>query len=147
MGGDTDMTERLVYADRLVRISLRTADDDLVLTVAGEVDRTNSEALARALERCRPGGGHLTVDTGALAFVDLSGLRVLLLPTLPAAQRWIRLRNVTPSQRRLIALLGWCDEPEPGQPLQTSAAEVPRPVGPPGRGRGGRWWRSKDASS
>ncbi|WP_180903868.1 STAS domain-containing protein [Nonomuraea indica] len=147
MGGDTGMTERLVYADRLVRISLRATEDDPVLMVAGEVDRTNSEALARALERCRPGGGHVTVDTGALTFVDLSGLRVLLLPATPAAQRWIRLRNLTPSQRRIIALLGWCEEPEPGQPLETSAAEVPRPVGPPGRARGGRWWRSRDASS
>ncbi|MFG3441406.1 STAS domain-containing protein [Nonomuraea sp. NPDC047897] len=141
------MTERLVYADRLVRISLRVSGDGPLLVVAGEVDATNSEALARALERCRPRGRHVTVDTGALTFVDLSGLRVLLLPAVPAEQRWVRLRNVTPSQRRIIGLLGWCDVPEPDQWPETSTAEVPRPVGPPSEGRGGRWWRSRDASS
>ncbi|MDF2706966.1 MAG: hypothetical protein K0R62_2618 [Nonomuraea muscovyensis] len=146
MGG-TDMTERLLYADKLVRIFLRAGEDGPLLVLAGEVDVTNSQALARTLERCRPRGRHVTVDTGALTFVDVSGLRVLLLPTVPAAQRWVRLRNVTPSQERVIRLLGWREEPQPHQRPARSAAEVPRPVGPPGNGRGGRWWRSRDASS
>ncbi|MEV0145570.1 MULTISPECIES: STAS domain-containing protein [unclassified Nonomuraea] len=131
MSGDTDMSERLLYADRLVRISLRApARDprkvphhldfplgtaDPLLVVVGEIDVSNCEALSRVLAGCRVAGGRVTVDTSRITFIDLAGLRALLMPALPASQRWVRLRNVTPYQRRLLRLIGWFYElnPEP----------------------------------
>lgn len=113
MCGETDVTERLLYADRLVRISLREGTSGPLLVLAGEIDVTNSGDVATALASCRAGQGRITADIGAVTFMDLSGLRVLLLPALPPAQRWIRLRNVTPYQKRLLGLLGWWHQPSP----------------------------------
>jgi anti-anti-sigma factor len=105
----TDM-ERLLYEDEQLRVTLRATRPVPVVILTGEVDVTNSRALAHTLELSRQGSTHIDVDTGALTFIDLSGIRVLVLPTLPPAQRWIRLHNVTPSQRRLMELVGWFRE-------------------------------------
>ncbi|NUW32504.1 STAS domain-containing protein [Nonomuraea sp. SMC257] len=128
MSDDTDTNERLLYADRLVRISLRMplrdprttphllftpGDAGPVVTLVGEIDVSNCTALTRALTACRAGGGHVTVDTGRLTFIDLAGLRALIMPALPAPQRWVRLRNVTPYQERLLHLIGWLYELDP----------------------------------
>ena len=102
----TDM-ERLLYEDEQLRVILRATHPVPAVTLAGEVDITNSPALAHTLELARQGSTHIDVDTGALTFIDLSGIRVLVMPTLPPAQRWIRLHNVTPFQRRLLELVGW----------------------------------------
>jgi anti-anti-sigma factor len=105
----TDM-ERLLYEDEQLRVTLRATRPVPAVTLTGEVDVTNSRALAHTLELARQGSTHIDVDTGALTFIDLSGIRVLVLPTLPLTQRWIRLHNVTPSQRRLMELVGWFHE-------------------------------------
>ncbi|MET7999809.1 STAS domain-containing protein [Nonomuraea glycinis] len=105
----TDM-ERLLYEDEQLRVTLRVTRPVPAVTLTGEVDVTNSRALAHTLELARQGSTHIDVDTGALTFIDLSGIRVLVLPTLPPTQRWIRLHNVTPSQRRLMELVGWFHE-------------------------------------
>jgi anti-anti-sigma factor len=109
MGGERQMTdmERLLYEDEQLRVTLHAARPVPAVTLTGEVDVTNSRALAHTLELSRQGSTHIDVDTGALTFIDLSGIRVLAMPTLPPAQRWIRLRNVTPFQRRLLELVGW----------------------------------------
>ncbi|WP_113701504.1 STAS domain-containing protein [Nonomuraea lactucae] len=113
MGGGAETTERLLYADGLVRISLRSGPRGPLLVLDGEIDMTNSEALSRTLADCRVRGGQVTVDTSGLTFIDLAGLRALLHVATPEPQRWVRLRNVTPYQRRLLELLGWCYEPDP----------------------------------
>ncbi|MGN9843049.1 STAS domain-containing protein [Nonomuraea sp. H19] len=102
--------ERLVYQDEQLKIVLRGAPDVPFVALIGEIDASNSPALARALESCRQ-GAHIVVDTGALTFIDISGLRVLVMPMLPLSQRWIRLHNVTSYQRRLLRMMGWFYEP------------------------------------
>jgi anti-anti-sigma factor len=108
MSGDRHDLGRLLYQDAQVRIVER--DEPPAVLVIGEIDITNSSALARALNSCRRDGQPLTVDTGALTFVDMSGLRVLALPGVPAEHRWIRLTNLTPFQKRLLELVGWADK-------------------------------------
>jgi anti-anti-sigma factor len=98
--------ERLLYTDAQLSIVLK-ATAPVVLALHGDIDITNSGAVALTLARSRQGDAPVIVDTGALDFVDLSGLRVLTMPSLPFAQRWIRLENVTPHQRRLLHLTGW----------------------------------------
>ncbi|WP_336207426.1 STAS domain-containing protein [Nonomuraea sp. LPB2021202275-12-8] len=101
-----DDAERLLYADEQLRITVRARVVPAV-TLTGEIDITNSQALARALDLARQGSTYIDVDTGALTFVDLSGIRVLVMPTVPPSQRWIRLHNITPFQKRLLELVGW----------------------------------------
>ncbi|MDA0633816.1 STAS domain-containing protein [Nonomuraea sp. MCN248] len=101
----SDDTERLLYQDAQVHVIARCPP--LTILLVGEVDITNSQELARTLRRSWNGGEPLVVDTGALTFVDLSGLRVLALPALPPEDRWIRLINLTPCQKRLLDLMGW----------------------------------------
>lgn len=101
---------RLLYQDEQLEIMVRAASEAPTVTLIGEIDATNSRALAAALASCRQ-GTYIVVDTGALTFIDVSGLRVLAMPTLPPSERWIRLHNVTPYQRRLLLLLGWYYEP------------------------------------
>ncbi|GAA3697028.1 hypothetical protein GCM10022224_073620 [Nonomuraea antimicrobica] len=80
------------------------------VTLTGEIDATNSPMLASTLASCRQ-GTYIVVDTGELTFIDVSGLRVLVMPALPPSQRWIRLHNVTPYQRRLLRMMGWFYQP------------------------------------
>ncbi|MFC5813952.1 STAS domain-containing protein [Nonomuraea harbinensis] len=110
----SDDMGRLLYEDAQLRIIARSGSDAVLLV--GEVDVTNSSALERTLRSAWHGGEPLTVDTGALTFVDLSGLRVLVMPAVPPGRRWIRLVNVTPFQRRLMGLMGWHHEAR-AQPL------------------------------
>ncbi|MGP3912791.1 STAS domain-containing protein [Nonomuraea sp. 10N515B] len=110
MGG---LEERLLYQDDQLKIMMRRnpgSPEPLAVALIGEIDATNSHALAGALASCRQ-GSYIVVDTGELTFIDVSGLRVLAMPTLPPSQRWIRLHNVTPYQRRLLRMMGWYYEP------------------------------------
>jgi anti-anti-sigma factor len=110
MGG---LEERLLYQDDQLKIMMRRnpgSPEPLAVTLIGEIDATNSHALAGALASCRQ-GSYIVVDTGELTFIDVSGLRVLAMPTLPPSQRWILLHNVTPYQRRLLRMMGWYYEP------------------------------------
>ncbi|MFB4276560.1 MULTISPECIES: STAS domain-containing protein [unclassified Nonomuraea] len=102
--------ERLLYQDQQLRITVATAPGVPAVTLIGEIDATNSSALAGALASCRQ-GTYIVVDTGELTFIDVSGLRVLVMPTVPPSERWIRLHNVTPYQRRLLRMMGWFYQP------------------------------------
>ncbi|MFI7633804.1 STAS domain-containing protein [Nonomuraea sp. NPDC049400] len=102
--------ERLLYQDRQLTITMRAIPGPPSVALIGEIDASNSPAVAGALADCRQ-GAYIVVDTGELNFIDVSGLRVLVMPTLPPSQRWIRLHNVTPYQRRLLRMMGWYYEP------------------------------------
>ncbi|MET7327311.1 STAS domain-containing protein [Nonomuraea sp. NPDC005650] len=102
--------ERLLYQDGQLTITVRAAPGAPSVALVGEIDASNSPAVADALKGCRR-GAYILVDTGELTFIDVSGLRVLVMPTLPPAERWIRLHNVTPYQRRLLRMMGWFYEP------------------------------------
>ncbi|MEV0619736.1 STAS domain-containing protein [Nonomuraea sp. NPDC050404] len=106
-----NVQERLLYQDDQLTISLAAAPGVPAVALVGEIDASNSPALATALAGCRQ-GGYIVVDTGALTFIDVSGLRVLVMPGLPPSQRWIRLRNVTPYQQRLLSMMGWFYQPK-----------------------------------
>ncbi|MFI7615993.1 anti-sigma factor antagonist [Nonomuraea terrae] len=105
-----DIQERLLYQDEQLRITVAMAPGVPTVTLFGQIDASNSPALASALAECRT-GPHIVVDIGRLTFVDVSGLRVLALPALPPSQRWIRLHNVTPYQQRLLHIMGWSCRP------------------------------------
>ncbi|MEV0146789.1 MULTISPECIES: STAS domain-containing protein [unclassified Nonomuraea] len=71
------MTQRVLYADGLLRVTAGAAPGYPVVTLTGEVDCTNSPALARVLREAGRIGGRLVVDAARLSFIDVSGVRVL----------------------------------------------------------------------
>ncbi|MEO3808443.1 STAS domain-containing protein [Sphaerisporangium sp. B11E5] len=75
--------------------------------VTGEVDLSNSAALAAMLSRLSAEHGRLDVDVAGLRFVDLSGLRSLIHTPALADGSPARLHNVPSHLRRLMTLLGW----------------------------------------
>ncbi|NJP96228.1 STAS domain-containing protein [Nonomuraea sp. FMUSA5-5] len=109
-----NVQERLLYQDQQLTVLMAAgpaAPGVPAVTLIGEIDASNSPALATTLAGCRSQGTYIVVDTGSLSFIDVSGLRVLVMPTLPPSQRWIRLHNVTPYQRRLLRMMGWFYQP------------------------------------
>ncbi|MEZ0071519.1 STAS domain-containing protein [Planotetraspora sp. GP83] len=100
---------RILYADD--RLTVWSATVRWV-RLSGEIDLTNSEAVALALADARQGDDLVLVDIGQVTFIDLSGLRALaLLPAAPP-RRGMRLVNMPPFLRRLLRTL----DDQPGQP-------------------------------
>lgn len=61
------------------RLETRTQGDEATLAVHGELDLGTSEAVERAVRALREGGVHaIVLDLRPLAFIDSSGLRLLL---------------------------------------------------------------------
>ncbi|MEU6432584.1 STAS domain-containing protein [Microbispora sp. NPDC046973] len=93
----------VLYTDTY--LSVRWSPVESSVIIEGEVDVSNSAALATALAEARYERGEITIDTGALRFIDLAGLRALLAPASPAAGDAVQLRNVPPYLRRLLEML------------------------------------------
>ncbi|GAA4623780.1 hypothetical protein GCM10023196_021330 [Actinoallomurus vinaceus] len=86
----------VLYEDDQLSIVQATPPDTVLLK--GDIDITNSAALADALAQVTARWGQVSVDTAELRFIDVSGWRVLLAS--PARPR-PRLLNVAPCVRRL----------------------------------------------
>lgn len=94
--------DAVLYTDRHLRVSWAAGSSSVVLT--GEVDVSNSAALASVLSEARDSHGEIEIDTGDLRFVDLAGLRALAPSGCPGDR--MRLRNVPPYMARLLEMLG-----------------------------------------
>ncbi|ETK34649.1 STAS domain-containing protein [Microbispora sp. ATCC PTA-5024] len=92
----------VLYVDQ--QISVRSSDDGSI-SLAGQLDLTNGDAVASALSGSRAGA--VIVDVAELKFVDLYGLRTLAMLADDPLGLPVRLRNVQPSLRRLLGLLSW----------------------------------------
>ncbi|WP_405087863.1 STAS domain-containing protein [Microbispora sp. NBC_01389] len=77
------------------------------MIIDGEVDVSNSEALAGALAAARKARGEIVIDASDLRFIDLAGLRALLAPASFVTHDAVRLRNVPPYLRRLLRILDY----------------------------------------
>ncbi|WP_370022056.1 STAS domain-containing protein [Planotetraspora sp. GP83] len=95
--------DTVLYADRHLRVSCTAGSSSVVLT--GEVDVSNSAALASVLNQARDSHGEIEIDTAGLRFIDLAGLRALAAPGGRPGDR-MRLRNVPPYMARLLEMLG-----------------------------------------
>lgn len=93
----------VLYTDTYLSVRWSSADASVILD--GEVDLSNSAALATALAEARSTRGDIVIDAAALRFIDLAGLRALLTPHRHATGDAIRLRNVPPYLRRLLDML------------------------------------------
>ncbi|GAA2275818.1 hypothetical protein GCM10010149_18460 [Nonomuraea roseoviolacea subsp. roseoviolacea] len=100
--GETQVGERVLYADRLLRVTSGERSGAPSVALVGEVDRTNSPALARVLREAAGLGGSLVIDAARLSFVDVSGVRVLLGLVREGAAT---VSEVPAQLRRLLAML------------------------------------------
>ena len=55
----------------------RREDGTEVLAVTGEIDMSNSDAFAAAIENARPAEGRLLVDLTAVEYLDSAGLTAM----------------------------------------------------------------------
>lgn len=91
-------TRPVLYKDDQLSITQVTPPDKILLT--GDIDITNSPAVADALARVTAQWGHVVVDTAGLHFIDVSGWRVLVGPD-PTATARTRLVNIARCVDRL----------------------------------------------
>jgi len=101
---ESALRTNVLYADRQLSIQ---ASGDGSISISGQIDLTNSDAIATALTNARADDGTIIVDVAGLQFIDLYGLRTLALLSKDPLGRPVRLRNVPPSLRRLLGLLSW----------------------------------------
>ncbi|NUW38726.1 STAS domain-containing protein [Nonomuraea rhodomycinica] len=100
--GETPAGDRVLYADELLRVTSAERPGAPSVALVGEVDRTNSPALARVLREAAGFGGSLVIDAARLSFVDVSGVRVLLGLVREGAAT---VSGVPAQLRRLLAML------------------------------------------
>ncbi|MFF5113676.1 lipid asymmetry maintenance protein MlaB [Streptosporangium sp. NPDC000509] len=98
--------EAVLYLDRMLRITYSLASPGGAVHLIGELDVTNTRAVARTLAQARDVEDTLTIDVGQLDFVDLAGLRML---TGLCYDGVAHLINVPPGMRRLLSLLDHAD--------------------------------------
>ncbi|WP_170222833.1 STAS domain-containing protein [Nonomuraea turkmeniaca] len=96
-------TDQLLYVDHLVRVTCTLMSGPSLIQIVGEIDRTNSAELLRALEQARRIDDRFVVDVGRVGFIDITGVRVL---TAFAEQGDTRVRNTPPQMARLMQLMG-----------------------------------------
>ncbi len=83
-------------------------DDHGVITIRGDLDVATAPMAARIVAEHAHEGADTVLDLGELAFMDSSGLRVLLVAANRAAKNGnaVRIRAVTPAVERLLAFTG-----------------------------------------
>lgn len=82
----------------------RDPDGTLVVAIAGELDMSNVEDVRAALEDIGAGAPGLAFDLSALAFMDSSGIALLL--QIADRSGSLRVRNVPPLIRRIFETMG-----------------------------------------
>jgi anti-anti-sigma factor len=86
--------------------------DPMGLRLRGEIDVTNSEAIATAVSSALADAAEVAVDFHEVLFCDLSGLRALVRAAEEAgADQRIVVRGLPAHLRRALAIVGWADLP------------------------------------
>ncbi|MER6036086.1 MULTISPECIES: STAS domain-containing protein [unclassified Streptomyces] len=102
--------EEVSDAEQLEQLSIvATATNGIhVLTVAGEIDHHTGDALSQALDLSGTSRPHVVVDLQQVAFMDSSGINVLIAAhrALSEAGGWLRLAGPTGPVLRTLQLVG-----------------------------------------
>ncbi|MBG0826638.1 STAS domain-containing protein [Planomonospora sp. ID67723] len=121
--------EPVVDHDRRLRVTCFPSPPGL--QVEGDLDRLSLPALVRSLDSI-PGDSDAYVNLAGLRFIDVGGLRALVVT---AAQfrdgHVLALRSAPPRVRRLLDLTGWREAPGLRLDATTprgSTDDMPRPV-------------------
>jgi len=100
------LVDAVLYLDRTLRVTYSLTPPVGTVRLIGELDVTNTQAVARTLTQARTAEDILIIDVGRLGFVDLAGLRML---TDLCRDGVAHLINVPATMRRLLGLLNRTD--------------------------------------
>jgi anti-anti-sigma regulatory factor len=101
-GHGDEPVEHLLYIDHMLRVTCSVRPGPSVVRLVGEVDRSNSVELLRALETARAIDPDLVVDVARLDFTDVSGVRALVVF---ARRDGARVRNTPHQMSRVMRLM------------------------------------------
>jgi anti-anti-sigma factor len=93
----------VLYDDGHLRITQATRPE--LLLVRGEIDITNSAAVAQVLAEIQDRFGRVLVDTSGLRFIDVSGWRVLTALHVEPPDRRPQLTGIAPCLQRMTRLM------------------------------------------
>jgi len=102
--------EHAVYSDRQLVVTRTSTPPGLLF--AGEIDLTNSDAVAKSLASEFPIFGDAHLDVGRLSFCDISGIRALVeaAEALGAGRRLL-LHGLPGQLQTVMRVTGWSDLP------------------------------------
>lgn len=99
-----------VYRDGLLVVV--RSDNPAGLRFVGEIDISNSTAIAESLLKCWTAQGNPHIDVSQLVFCDVSGIRALVTAAGNlGANRRLLLHGLAPELERVIQVTGWAEEP------------------------------------
>lgn len=98
--------DAVLYLDHTMRITYSPVPPGGAVRLIGELDVTNTRAVAQTLAQARAAEDTLIIDVGRLEFVDLAGLRML---TGLCRDGVAHLISVPTGMRRLLGLLDRAD--------------------------------------
>ncbi|MFI8194107.1 STAS domain-containing protein [Streptomyces sp. NPDC085946] len=89
-------------------IAVTATGDIRMLTLAGEIDHHTGETLQQALDITGTTRPRIVIDMRQVAFMDSSGINILITAHqhITQAGGWLRLAEPTPSVRRVLQLVG-----------------------------------------
>lgn len=97
----------------ILRISRKSDDGDVVLTLEGELDLSSAPELSRELDALEAAhANRILIDLTDLTFMDSSGLTLVIKANQSAKLKGHRLsfRNASPQVRQLFELTGVLEE-------------------------------------
>ncbi len=102
-----------VYADR--QLVVTRTEHPLGLRFAGEIDITNSKAVAESLRIAFPNHGDPHLDVSRLSFCDISGIRALVDAALDLGDgRRLLLHGLPGQLEAVMRVTGWTALPSLG---------------------------------
>ncbi len=95
-----------------LEIRERTEQGVVVLELHGELDIASAADVEQSVKRHLNAGSDVSVDLDSLAFIDSSGIRVLLQSQVMAvrAEHAFTISRGSPEVRRVFALVGLADQ-------------------------------------
>lgn len=115
--GGTNIDERLassseggiVYADKHLVVTRTEAPDGLYF--AGEIDVTNSHAVAESLGSASMEDADVHLDLSGLSFCDISGIRSLVDAAESRRTGRLMLHGLPPLLQTVMTVTGWSELP------------------------------------
>ena len=106
----SDYEDGPVYADK--RLVVTRTENPAGFRFAGEIDITNSAAVAESLRLALGGDGDPHVDVSRLSFCDISGIRALVDAALAIGDgRCMLLHGLPPQLETVMRATGWSQLP------------------------------------
>jgi anti-anti-sigma regulatory factor len=97
-----------VYRDR--QLSIDRTHRPPGFRFVGEIDISNSVAIAHALRQTLDGQQNIHFDMRSLVFCDVSGIRALVNVAGAVGGRRLLIHGLPPELERVIGLVGWADQ-------------------------------------